>query len=238
MIIKHMQDKHFALIIIFLFFSIGLSSAVAADFHAPPRDFLFGNHIDTHQESKLKLDDTGNPESLSGFLYIIFTGEIDPISGLPVARHPRGAGENEECGVDPIDCVKGWNMNGIPADAKFLYHQGVNGDHPVWLVNRVDIPQPGSFTHFHWITTTSNDPGVASVPDECDAKNASALENNVKKAKEDVVCPGWFLEIQATMSFAFEHGGERVPIFVGIDNASHLNLVTNYESVKGIEATR
>jgi hypothetical protein len=29
--------------------------AMAGDFHAPPKDFLFGNHIDTHQENKLKM---------------------------------------------------------------------------------------------------------------------------------------------------------------------------------------
>ena len=64
-------------------------TALADDFHAEPYDFLFGNHIDTHQETKLKLKD-GQPNSLKGFLYIIFTGETDSASSLPVARHPRG----------------------------------------------------------------------------------------------------------------------------------------------------
>lgn len=238
-----LKSKHCVLLIAILFFSTGLSTARAGEFHAPPRDFLFGNHIDTHQETKLKLDKAGNPVSLSGFFYVIFTDEPpDPVSGLPIARHPRGAAENEECGVDPIDCIAAWRMEGIPAEAKFLYHSGVNGDdHSVWLLNRVDIPQPGSFTHFHWITSTSTDPGASSVPEACDVNNAGQLENGVQNdgnGAQNVVCPGWLLEIRATKTFAFQHGGELVPVRAGIDNASHLNLVTNYADVEGITSTR
>lgn len=226
---RHFKIKRIALMVAILYFSTGLSTALAGDFHDSPRDFLFGNHLDTHQETKLKLDKAGEPKSLSGNLYIIFTNDPpDPVSGLPVARHPRGASQGEECGVDDIDCVKGWDIRGVPAAATFLYHDGVNGDdHPVWLVNRVDIPQPGSYTHFHWITTSSTDPGASSVPDECDANNASALEPDA----QNVECPGWLLEISATRSFAFQHGGETIPVQPGIDNASHLNLVTNYAVV-------
>jgi len=231
MTINHLKNQHYVLIIAILFFSSGLSTARAGDFHAPPRDFLFGNHIDTHQETKLKLDKTGNTLSLFGFFYIIFTGATDPDSGLPIARHPRGVSHNEVCGVDDIKCVKGWNINGVPSEAKFLYHNGVNGDdHPVWLVNRVDIPQPGSFTHFHWITQTSTDPGASNVQDECDKQNASQLETGEPVAT-DKICAGWLLEIKATKSFAFDHGDELIPVRAGIDNASHLNLITNYAVV-------
>ena len=155
-------------------------------------DFLFGNHI--------------------------YTGQTDSASGLPIARHPRGAAQDEECGVD-VDCKTGWVIYAKPGEAKFLYHTGVNGeDHPVWLVNRVQIPQPGSFTHFHWITTTSSDPRAASVPAECDVTRAGQLEN----LAEDSVCPGWFMQITAARSFAFQHGNEIIPIRPGQDNASHL----------------
>ncbi|UCF92709.1 MAG: hypothetical protein JSW39_00705, partial [Desulfobacterales bacterium] len=157
-----------------------LSSTVvqaAGELHKRPFDFLFGNHIDTHQQTLLKTRG-GNPTRLSGFFYIIFTGEIDPVSGLRVARHPRGAGQGEECGIDDIDCVVRWIMSGKPGAAKFLYHNGVNGeDHPVWMLNRTQIPQPGSFTHFHWITPTSDDPRAAEVPKACDKMNAADLEN-------------------------------------------------------------
>ena len=226
-------------------------TAFADDFHDAPYDFLFGNHIDTHQETKLIINH-GQPKRLKGFFYIIFTGEIDPLSGLPIARHPRGAAENEVCGDDNddefydefedegdgIECIVGWIMKGKPGVAKFSYHEGVNGnDHPVWMVNRTQIPQPGSYTHFHWITTTSSDPRAAMVPAACDKNNASQLENQLPTAV-NATCPGWFLQIKAVEKFAFQHGNEVVPIRSGIDNATHLNLVTNYAEVAGITSTR
>lgn len=212
-------------------------TALADDFHEEPYDFLFGNHLDTHQETKLKMK-KGKPDSLKGFLYIIPTGAIDKVSGLPIYSHPRGAGEhNEECGVD-VDCEVGWKIKAVPGVAKFLYHIGVNGnDHPVWMVNRVDIPQKGSFTHFHWITSTSTDLRPVVENGFCDKNNASQLETQPPSAVDEY-CFGWFLEIKAQMEFAFEHGNEVVPVRKGIDNATHLNLVTNYAEVQGITSTR
>ncbi len=103
------------------------------------------------------------------------------------------------------------------------------------MVNRVDIHQPGSFTHFHWIGADSNDPRAPiEVPLECDVDMAGELDNNA----EDVTCPGWFLMIRAVRKFAFDHGGEIIAVRPGIDNATHLNLVTNYEAVLGITETR
>ena len=211
------------------------------DFHDPPFDFLFGNHIDTHQETNMKLDkDTGNADNLFGKFYIIFTGEIDEASGLPIAHHPRGLSDDhdERCGVT-VDCVTGWEMRGVPGAAKFLYHSGVNGnDHPVWMVNRAEedsaptsgmvIPQPGSYTHFHWVTSTSTDPRASSVSAACDKQRAGQLEDQAPTAANEV-CQGWFLQIKAVRSFAFRHGGELSPVRPGIDNRTHLNLVTNYD---------
>ena len=132
----------------------------------------------------------------------------------------------------------GWLINAVPGEAKFLYHNGLNGDdHPVWMVNRVDIPQPGSFTHFHWITTIGSDPGATTVPAACDKNNAGQLEDQAPAAV-DKTCPGWFMEIKAIKKFAFDHGGETVPVNPGIDNATHLNLVTNYAEVSEITPTR
>ena len=103
------------------------------------------------------------------------------------------------------------------------------------MVNRVDILQPGSFTHFHWIGADSDDPRAPTeVPQECDVEMAGELDNNA----ENVTCTGWFLEIRAVRKFAFDHGGEKVPVRPGLDNATHLNLVTNYEEVDRITATR
>jgi hypothetical protein len=221
---------------IFIFIPWTLT-AFAGDFHDAPFDFIFDNHIDTHQRTLLRIK-RGNPASLFGFFYIIFTGASDPASGLPVARHLRGAGKNEECGVDDINCVVGWIMRGKPGKAKFLYHSGVNGDdHPVWLVNRVQIPQPGSFLHFHWVGRGSTDPRAESVPLACDKINAGDLETQAPTAVDET-CPGWFLQIRAVRRFAFEHGGETIPVRPGIDNATHLNLVTNYKDDLGITPTR
>ena len=224
------------------------------ELHSNPYTFLMGNHIDTHMENKLESDG-----SLKGRLYIYFTGETDEASGLPVARHPRGAGQhNEECGVDPIDCVVGWHVRALAAEAVFLSHSGVNGDdHPVWMINtRNGIPQPGSYTHFHWITTTSTDDRASTVPTECDVQMAGQLEGavitglleldggingswpdadvHVGGGAENLVCPGWLLEITAIREFAFMHGGEKIAVSPGIDNNTHLNIVTNYSIIPDI----
>jgi hypothetical protein len=46
------------------------------------------------------------------------------------------------------------------------------------------------------------------------------------------------MQITAIRSFAFQHGNEIVPVERGRDNATHLNLLTNYEAVPGITKTR
>jgi hypothetical protein len=200
---------------------------------------------------------------LSGDLLIYFTGEIDEASGLPVARHPRGAMHNEVCDVD-LECVVGWELRGVAGEAKFLYHGGVNGnDHPVWLVDRAAIPQPGTYSHFHWITSDGTEAlmGEAEIPLACDVAMAGALEGDVVEGTltlsgggkhklrwddesvhvgggaENLTCPGWFLELEAEESFAFQHGGDTLAVAPGADNKTHLNLVTNYALVPGIDGT-
>ena len=242
--------------------SVALLSMVSAaalaagnrELHRPPYDFLFDTHIDTHQESQLKNDGT-----LKGRLYIIYTGDTDPDSGLPVARHPRGEMHDEECGVDPIDCKVGWIMRGKPSQAKFVFHSGVDGnDHPVWkLASRNDIPQRGYFTFFHWLGAgSSDDRAPDGVPPECDVQMAGQLEGEVAVGDltledvttwegaevhvgggaENVVCPGWLIQLTAVRSFAFEHGGEKVVVTPGSDNRSHINILTNYAIVPDITA--
>lgn len=218
-------------------------------FHAAPFDFLFGNHIDTHIQLNLKTKKDGSPKRLKGSFYIIFTDDlgeslgIDQVSGLPIARHPRGTNEDhdETCGVSPnIVCVVGWHMRGLPGAAKFISHDGINGDdHPIWMVNRAEeasapapgmvIPQPGSYTHAHWITRTSTDPRYSDVLDPCNKQKAGQLEDQDPTAVNEV-CQGWFLQITAKRNFAFKHGGEIIPVRRGVDNRSHLNTVTNYRS--------
>ena len=61
---------------------------------------------------------------------------------------------------------------------------------------------------------------VIAVAEECNVTMASQLTPGVS-------CPGYFLEIQAIDSFAFQHGGETIPVGPGLDNRTHLNLVTS-----------
>jgi hypothetical protein len=180
--------------------------------HASAFSFLFGNPIDSHQQSQL-LD---NGEIL-GFLYIVFTGEVTP-EGYPVAHHC-----NED--TPSRDCVIGWFLHGKPGQATFLYH---NADHPVWLVNsRNDILQPGSYAHFHWITDQSTDPRPVTDP-RCNAMTPEKLEPGS-------TCPGYFLELRALKRFAFLHGGERILVDPGVDIATHINIVASVPEGGGRE---
>ena len=55
------------LLAIFIFNPYSVT-AFADDFHDAPYNFLFGNHIDTHQETKIKIK-RGHPVSLKGFFF-------------------------------------------------------------------------------------------------------------------------------------------------------------------------
>ncbi|HYP67524.1 MAG TPA: hypothetical protein VEP67_04655, partial [Thiobacillaceae bacterium] len=113
--------------------------------HASPYNFLFGNDIDTHQQTRLE-----KSGALFGFFYIQFTGTTSS-DGYPVATHV-------DCNAVP-GCTVGWILRAEPGSATFLYH--VENEHEVFLVNRADIPQPGSYAHFHWLgdsMPTPNEP--------------------------------------------------------------------------------
>ena len=98
-------------------------------------------------------------------------------------------------------------MYGKPGEATAVYHDDVNKDHPIWLVeSRNDIPQPGSYSHFHWL----------GAPD---------------KAKDLVIgniYQGYFLKLLAVKTFYFRHGGEEILIRPGSDPASHVNIVGSF----------
>ncbi|HYP68924.1 MAG TPA: hypothetical protein VEP67_11845, partial [Thiobacillaceae bacterium] len=100
--------------------------------------------------------------------------------------------------------------------ATFLYH--VENEHEVFLVNRADIPQPGSYAHFHWLgdsMPTPNEPPMS----------------------------GYFLELQAVDTFCFIHhmadsassgktcrDNSGVVVTPGIDIATHVNIVASFPS--------
>lgn len=221
--------------------------------HAAPYTFLFGNHIDTHQETRLKRDG-----SLDGFFYVVHLdqdgdGLLDTAEdGTPIKRHCTRPEHYPDCEV-------GWHIRAVPCieeingcTAMFLYHQH---DHPVWLIgpylrtqdgetflsgSRAPIPQPGSPSHYHWLTDGTDHDGSflpssladieflfdvqIDVPEECNVAMASQLSTGV-------ICPGYFLEIRAVDHFYFHHGGENIPVRPGIDLSTHINFVTSYEAV-------
>ncbi len=104
--------------------------------HSFPFDFLFGNHIDTHQESMVT-----NGEKLIGFFYIRFTGE-QTAEGVAVATHANCAQVSEQCTV-------GWMLHGVPVRATLVDHQP--GQHPTWFVDPADLPRQRGYSHFHWL---------------------------------------------------------------------------------------
>lgn len=177
-------------------------AAQAADFypwrdHAAPFSFRFGNDIDTHQQTRVTRD-----HRLFGFFYVHFTGTTTR-DRYPVASHA-------DCNAVP-DCTVGWTLGGRPQEATLLYH--VPPDHPVFLIGRADIPQPGSPSHFHWL-------GEHPAPGE--------------------TVDGYVLELTAVDRFCFiHHGAEQaspalncrdnggVNVDRGHDIATHLNLVTS-----------
>jgi hypothetical protein len=196
--------------------SLGAGSAPAADIypwndHAAPYSFLFGNNIDLLQQTKQ------NPDgSLSGYFYISFTG-VTTKDGYRVATHV-------DC-TTTTSCTVGWTLSGQPRMGVFLYQ--VDNDHPVFLVNRSDIPQPGAYAHFHWLDYGNTFPPLPPI---------------------GVSVPGYLLQLSAVDTFCFIHdqfvadtarksktclanGGIPVngsALKPGIDIATHLNIVTSY----------
>ena len=259
-----------ALLPLVMFALIGAKKDKYADFdffrwsdHAAPYTFLFGNHIDTHLETKLEVDgkDKGN---LEGFFYVFFDQDGDGApefteGGLPIARHCTMPEHYDRCQVawvvEAKPCIK--EVNGCTA--MFLYHQH---DHPVWLVGpqlrmamgdaflggtRAEIPQPGAPSHFHWLTEGSENShgnglpsGLAELEAAYDVDIEVPEECNVAMAGQltsGVVCPGYFMELTVIQPepFAFHHGGEDIPLERGTDLRSHLNFVTSYVAVDTLD---
>ena len=175
-----------------LLFSVSVSSAkgLAWKNHQSPFDFLFGNHIDSHQQLQVLPDG-----SLFGYLYITFTGETNE-NGIPIAQH-------KNCNDEGVVCSVGWEIRGLPGHATFLSHQ--MGDHPLWQVMRAHIPTPGAYTHFHW----------NGWPDHA---------HDLLVTGEPV--SGYFLQLTGKDTFLFKHGGDEILVTNGLDNASHINIVS------------
>jgi hypothetical protein len=176
--------------------------------HKNPFTFLFGNDIDSHQQSEIK-----NDGSLYGYLYIWFTGDTTS-DGFKVATHV-------DCTKTP-GCTVGWTLNGEPGIGTYLYtayNEVGMMDHPVFLADRRDIPEPGAYAHFHWLCPTCDVNGMPTTGELMD---------------------GYFLQLTVMDKFCFFHmqmpinpgatcranGG--IPVAPGIDIATHVNIVTSY----------
>ncbi len=169
--------------------------------HQRPFSFVFGNSIDGHQQTRREHDG-----SLNGYLYIRYTGAVTK-DNYPVATHV-------DCNT-VTDCKVGWKIDAEPSSAKLVSQP--THDHPVFLIGRPDIPQPGSYAHFHWT-------GMAMPI-------------------RDGSTPGYLLELTAVKSFCFMHHGAEaamstascrdnggVKVDRGVDIATHLNIVTSHPS--------
>jgi hypothetical protein len=167
--------------------------------HQRPFSYIFGNEIDGHQQTR-----EGRDGKLTGYLYIQYTGIVTK-DNYQVATHV-------DCNAIGADCVVGWNVAGLPSRAK-LVRQPMH-DHPLFLIDRVDIPQPGSYAHFHWTGMAMPMPYLS--------------------------VDGYLLELTAVNRFCFIHhdagmamsakscresGGVKVER--GVDIATHLNIVTS-----------
>jgi hypothetical protein len=126
-----------------LLLSFGLTAAVYAangypwKDHAAPYDYLFGNHIDTHQQSQVNGKD--GEAQLEGFFYIKFTGE--DVDGVPEAMHGN-------CNAADVDCTVGWKLKGVAVQATLVDKPGHG--HPIWCVDPKDMPRARGYSHFHW----------------------------------------------------------------------------------------
>ena len=113
--------------------------------HAKPYDFLFENHIDTHQQGKLTDEGT-----FRGFFYIKFTGDLTD-DGVPVATHGN-------CTKIQDDCTVGWLLKGVPLQAEYFGHE--MDQHPTWCVAAEDLPDEPGYSHFHWLDESSHADGL------------------------------------------------------------------------------
>lgn len=180
--------------------ALGLSALGAAHAapwrqHEAPFDFVFGNEIDNHQQTRKAADG-----SLSGFLYVRHTGVLT-LDGYPVATHA-------DCDVQ-AHCRVGWLLDGRPASATFLYQP--MHDHAVFLVARADIPQPGSHAHFHWL---------GAAPAQQQPASGYLLQ---LRAVDRFCFVHHGAESASPARSCRDNGG--VAVDPGIDIATHLNIV-------------
>lgn len=169
--------------------------------HQQPYGYLFGNEIDGHQQSRQRADG-----SLDGYLYIQTTGVVTQ-DKLPVATHA-------DCSSAGGGCIVGWRIDGKPSRATRV-HAPMH-DHPVFLLHRAGIPQPGAYTHFHWTgpMLTANQEASGYLLQLTAVNRFCFIHHGADAAVETMSCR--------------DNGG--IPVDRGVDVATHLNIVTGVHS--------
>lgn len=132
------MKKFLILAVLLLSFAMAATAYAATGYpwssHDAPYDYLFGNHIDTHQQSQLN-----GRDQLGGFFYIKYTG--NEVDGVPEAEHG-------DCDAAAVDCTVGWKLKGVAVQATLL-EKPASG-HPIWEIDAKDMPKSPGYTHFHW----------------------------------------------------------------------------------------
>ena len=104
------MKKFLILAVLLLSFAMAATAYAATGYpwssHDAPYDYLFGNHIDTHQQSQLN-----GRDQLGGFFYIKYTG--NEVDGVPEAEHG-------DCDAAAVDCTVGWKLKGVAVQATLL----------------------------------------------------------------------------------------------------------------------
>lgn len=135
-------------VLLLLSFAVAATTYAATSYpwssHAAPYDFLFGNHIDTHQQSKLN-----GKDQLGGFFYIKYTG--NEVNGVPEAEHG-------DCDKPEVDCTVGWKLKGVKSKATLLDKQ--EGQHPQWCIEEEEMPRAPGYSHFHWLNAAEHAGGL------------------------------------------------------------------------------
>ena len=161
----NLKKKLFPLgiIVIWIISSAAAQLALPWTNHAAPFAFLFGNEIDTHQQSLVM-----STKQLNGFLYIHFTGET--IDGIPVAEHT-------DCAMMAQDCQAGWKITGDLAEGTYTGHN-MDNHMPQFCVQS----DPGQDRLFSFPLARRSDDG-----------DGFSGRSNLSRLFNEIGSPGYFL---------------------------------------------
>ena len=110
--------------------------------------------------------------------------------------------EHTDCGMMALECQAGWKIDGIPADGIYAGHNMEN--HMPQFCLQPEQVRPG-FSHFHWL----GDPMMG-------------MELDLGQSYS-----GYVMKLVALDTFYFRHHEALILVKAGVDQTSHLNIVTD-----------